>query len=477
MRRIALLSVILCCALGCASWRKGTVGPTELSADVQAQAPTKLKSLQLAALGTPTHAEYQIHPGDLLEVTIADLVGENQFYPLPVRVLEDGAIRLPLAGPMTVAGLTFPEAEQMIFATYSSQGLLKKPLVTVSLKDTRKIRIFVLGAVNKPGQYDLNSEESDLLSALVAAGGLTGDANPVIEVRRRVQTDRSANNRRQTEPEEVPAASPTPVRRAVYTDAPGAPAARQSNVSSPYNTIRYPPTPSLPIAAEPETSTPSVTLTLAPPATLTLASMDEPIPTAPVSGTGTFNKLPQANTPNTPVEDPPEKVNRGWAPRVSPARSSASINSDQVIHLDLANESAKQKLSRGFYLQNGDTVTIEDRKARPIYVVGMVNKPGEYPMPVDRDMRVLEAVGLAGGVDRASLPNKALIVRQRPDGSGVVTVRIDLDKAKRDNAENIRLMQGDTLSVEETPASFTRGLLRSAIRFGFGASVSPAYGF
>jgi len=80
-------------------------------------------------------------------------------------------------------------------------------------------------------------------------------------------------------------------------------------------------------------------------------------------------------------------------------------------------------------------------------------------------------------VDRASLPNKALIIRQRPDGSGVVTVRIDLDKAKRDNAENIRLMQGDTLSVEETPASFTRGLLRSAIRFGFGATVAPAYGF
>jgi len=153
------------------------------------------------------------------------------------------------------------------------------------------------------------------------------------------------------------------------------------------------------------------------------------------------------------------------------------MNTNQVIHLDLTNESAKQKLAQGFYLQNGDTVTIEDRKTKPIYVVGMVNKPGEYPMPVDRDIRVLEAIGVAGGGDRASLPNKALIIRQRPDGSGVVTVRIDLDKAKRDNAENIRLMQGDTVSVEETPASFTRGLLRNAIRFGFGATMSPSYEF
>ena len=126
-----------------------------------------------------------------------------------------------------------------------------------------------------------------------------------------------------------------------------------------------------------------------------------------------------------------------------------------MVHPDLTNESAKQKVVRGFHLQNGDTISIDDRKSRPIYVVGMVNKPGEYPMPVDRDFRVLEAIGLAGGVDRASLPNKAIVTRQRPDGSGVIAVRIDLDKAKRDNSENIRLVQGDTVSVEETFASFS----------------------
>src|SRR5262249_9008032 len=133
--------------------------------------------------------EYRIAPGDLLEVTVSDLVGENQFYPLPLRVLDDGAIRLPLAGPVAVSGLSFPEAEQLLFATYSSPGLLKKPLVTVALRDTRKLRVYVLGAVNKPGQYELHANEGDLLNALVAAGGLTSDAGTVIEIRRRVMTD------------------------------------------------------------------------------------------------------------------------------------------------------------------------------------------------------------------------------------------------------------------------------------------------
>jgi protein involved in polysaccharide export with SLBB domain len=474
MRRFVLFPAIFCCALGCSSWRKGTVGPAELPTEVQAQAPTKLKTLQLASLGTPTRSEYQIHPGDLLEVTISDLVGESQFYPLPVRVLEDGSVRLPLAGPVTVAGLSFPEAEQVIFATYSSQGLLKKPLVTVALKDTRKIRVFVLGAVNKPGQYDLNAGESDMLSALVAAGGLTTDANPVIEVRRRLQADRGANAGRPTEQAEVPPAREapvSPVRRAVYAEtANSSPrVAPPSGIRSPYNTIHYPPPPPLPPSIDLEAASPQVTLSL--------ASMDEVIPEKAPSGSGAAAKTLPTGPADFPMEEPPQKPARGWAPHVASIAPTTLMNIDQVIHLDLTNESAKQKLARGFYLQNGDTITIEDRKTKPIYVVGMVNKPGEYPMPVDRDVRVLEAIGLAGGVDRASLPNKALIIRQRPDGSGVVTVRIDLDKAKRDNAENIRLMQGDTLSVEETPASFTRGLLRSAIRFGFGATVAPAYGF
>ena len=150
-----------------------------------------------------------------------------------------------------------------------------------------------------------------------------------------------------------------------------------------------------------------------------------------------------------------------------------TLADSQVIRLDLTSEQDKQRLTQGFRLENGDTISIDDRKAKPIYVIGMVNRPGEYPLPVDRDLRVLEAVGLAGGVDRGSLPDKALIIRQRPDGSGVLAVRVDLNSAKKDNSQNIRLMAGDTLSVEETVMSYTRGLLRGALRFGIGASVSP----
>jgi polysaccharide biosynthesis/export protein len=416
MRRIAFLLLLGSCSLGCVSWRQGTVAPQELPDEFQAHAPRKLKTLQLASLGTAAHSEHQIHAGDLLEVTISDLVGQGQFYPLPVRVLEDGSVRLPLAGAVTVAGLNFPEAEQSIFAAYSSQGLLKKPLVTVALRETRKVRVFVLGAVNKPGQYELPASDSDLLSAVVAAGGLTGDADPSIEVRRRngrrVRGDQSVVPASFTVSQ--PPVSQPPVTGPIYPNYHWPASARPPVANSPYHSKSY-----------------------------------------PQAGAPMAN--PEWNQTSTSLA--------GMVPAL-----------DQVIHLDLTDETAKQKLAQGFYLQNGDTITVEDRKTKPIYVMGMVNKPGEYPMPVDRDIRVLEAIGLAGGVDRASLPDKALVVRQRPDGSGIVSIRIDLDKAKKSNAENIRLMQGDTVSVEETAKSFTRGLLRSAVRVGLGANVSPTLG-
>jgi len=431
MQRILWYLPILCCSAGCMSWRSGTVTPVALGPEVQAQAATKLKSLQLASLGTPVQSEYRIQPGDLLEVTISDLVGENQFYPLPARVLTDGTIRLPLVGPVAVVGLSFPEAEQTIFATYSSQGLLHKPLVTVTLRETRKIHIYVLGAVNKPGQYELTANECDLLTGLVAAGGLTPDAGTIIEVRRRVVDGLHLSQEPRIDRNVLPSSYVAPPPEAANGNSPSSlDADAPMHAVSPYSPIHYPQPRQLPPFVQEDAGSPGL-------------------------------------------------VAQTAAQEVTP--ESASFNSgtgiEQVVHLDLTNESAKQKVVRGFRLQNGDTISIDDRKSRPIYVVGMVNKPGEYPMPVDRDFRVLEAIGLAGGVDRASLPNKAIVTRQRPDGSGVIAVRIDLDKAKRDNSENIRLVQGDTVSVEETFASFSRGLLRNAVRFGLGATVTPNYGF
>lgn len=433
MRKLLLILPLVFLPAGCAQWRTNTITPDQLAADMQATAPPRLKPLQLAALGSPVSSEFHIHPGDMLDVTVSDLIGENVFYPVPTRVLEDGTVRLPLVGPVVLAGMSIPAAEQSIFAAYSSQGVLKKPQVTVALRETRKVRVYVLGAVNKPGQYDLNATEGDLLSALVNAGGLTQEAGTIVEVRRRLASSPSSppirKDRNVVQSGSWQLAEPLPSSvtcarslRKDYT------VAQTTTANSPYHGISA--------GASPSTSAGKL-----PASVLRAGATSEPV---------------GGNTASETL---------------------ATSGDGQLVRFDLTNERDKQRVTQGFRLENGDTVTIDDRKVKPIYVIGMVNKPGEYPLPVDRDLRVLEAIGLAGGVDRGSLPDKALVIRQRPDGSGVQAVRIELNQAKKDNAQNIRLMAGDTVSVEETAMSFTRGLLRGAVHFAFGAAVQPAYGF
>jgi len=472
MRRLLGIVAILVSISGCATWKMSTVTPDQLASDMQGTAPAKLRPLQLASLGGPIQSEFHIHNGDMLDVTVSDLIGENQYYPVPTRVMDDGTVRLPLVGAVTLAGLSIPGAEQAIFAAYSSQGMLKKPQVTVALRETRKVRVYVLGSVNKPGLIELNATEADLLSALVNSGGLTQDAGTVVEVRRRLTSG----------------TTPVPIRK------------DRNVVQSGAKQLAEP----LPIRKD-RTAVQSGSSRLA-----------EPLPSAWVYSGGAwrpdYNKVVRVGYSDSPyhpvgsslegvgsragvvVQSPRRPTGASTASpapaRILPAsvlRTDAKVESQpvmdtssadsQLIRLDLTNELDKQRLTQGFRLENGDTISIDDRKVKPIYVIGMVGKPGEYALPIDRDLRVLEAVGLAGGVDRNSLPDKALVIRQRPDGSGVVAIRVDINAAKKDNSQNIRLMAGDTLSVEETVLSYTRGLLRGALRFGLGASVSPAYGF
>jgi len=434
MQRLLLLLPVLFLPAGCASWKHQTIAPEELSADMQATMPARLRPLQLASLGGPVTSEIRIHSGDMLDVTVSDLIGENAYYPVPTRVLDDGTVRLPLVGSVALAGLSIPGAEQAIFAAYSSQGMLKKPQVTVGLRETRKIRVYVLGAVNKPGLYDLNATEADLLCALVSAGGLNADAGTIVEVRRRL----------------TPGSTPSTPRK------------DRNIVQSGYKA------PSL------QDPLPGVCLA---------NGWQKEYDVVPEGkAVSSYHPNAKVGAPSPSVRKLPSNVLRADAtsePALMevPGQTVPFSAGGQIVRLDLTSEKDKQRVTQGFRLENGDTISIDDRKVKPIYVVGMVGRPGEYQLPVDRDLRVLEAIGLAGGTDRNSLPNKVLVIRQRPDGSGVVAVRIDLNNAKKDNAQNIRLMAGDTVSVEETVMSYTRGLLRGAVRFGIGAAVQPTLGF
>ena len=112
--------------------------------------------------------DYRIGPKDLLEITVFELPELNQ----TVRVSEDGSITLSLLGKVDVSGMTAQELEKKLAALLDKQYTTGAH-VTVFIKEYQKVS--VLGAIGRPGQYEIVGPTT-LLQVIAQAGGLTGQA-------------------------------------------------------------------------------------------------------------------------------------------------------------------------------------------------------------------------------------------------------------------------------------------------------------
>jgi polysaccharide biosynthesis/export protein len=129
-----------------------------------------LAFLALAALSPrPASAAaepYTLNPGDTLFVS----VWKEEELQRELVVLPDGTISFPLAGPVKVDGLTVDQVETAL------AGQLKRyipdAVVTVTVMNASGYRVYVLGAVNRPGEYQV-PRRITVMQALSLAGGLT----------------------------------------------------------------------------------------------------------------------------------------------------------------------------------------------------------------------------------------------------------------------------------------------------------------
>lgn len=72
-----------------------------------------------------------IKPGDPVQVTVFDLVGQGRRLVSLAIVGDDGAIELPLAGPVKLEGLTEAQADKAVQGRYRDRGYLPNGTVSV----------------------------------------------------------------------------------------------------------------------------------------------------------------------------------------------------------------------------------------------------------------------------------------------------------------------------------------------------------
>lgn len=128
---------------------------------------------------TPTAGSYGVNPGDKLEV----VVWKEEDLQRVVIVRPDGYFSFPLTGDIKAQGRTIEAISQDL--TLRLSRYIPDPVVSVAVNETGGSRVYVIGQVNRPGEFPVN-RYVDVMQALAMAGGTTpfAQVNDILILRR-----------------------------------------------------------------------------------------------------------------------------------------------------------------------------------------------------------------------------------------------------------------------------------------------------
>ncbi len=362
--RSLLASLLTALSLTAAGCHRGTLhNAASLPLEFMAPRVSSLRDVDFSRMARSVSNNNLLYPGDVVELSVATGLEDEQAPRWKIRVAENGTVNVPLVGSVPVAGLELTQAEQAIRAESIRRGKFVDPHVSLIMDKRNAHRVTVVGAVEKPGTYQLPSSSSDVLAALVSAGGLRDDAGTIIE-------------------------------------------------------IKHPPGPMW--AGQPAAGT----------------------------GAGSPSHLPAGLAGW-----------RGGGPFALPPRTVR-------VDLEQVGEGAMEDL----HLEDGSTMMVMRRPQRYVHVIGLVKQADQFEMPEDQELRLLDALALAGG-RTLELADKVHVIRTVPGQLEPVVIEASVRDAKSDGASNIRLASGDVVSVEETPVTFVVGTIREFVRFGFSSAI------
>jgi polysaccharide export outer membrane protein len=133
-------------------------------------------------------AEYLLSPEDILEIS----VWKEETLTKQVVIRPDGAFSFPLVGDVQATAKTVEKIRGEIKERLKKY--IPEPVVSVSLLKVTGYKIYVIGRVNKPGEF-VTGRFVDVLQALAMAGGLTPfAAENDIRILRRVEGNEYVRN-------------------------------------------------------------------------------------------------------------------------------------------------------------------------------------------------------------------------------------------------------------------------------------------
>jgi polysaccharide export outer membrane protein len=112
--------------------------------------------------------EYRLGAGDVVRVSVY----QNPDLTLEARISEAGMISYPLLGAVKLQSLTVGQAEKRIADGLRNGNFVRQPQVSVLVMQVRGHQASVLGQVNRPGRFPIETADLRLSDLLASAGGV-----------------------------------------------------------------------------------------------------------------------------------------------------------------------------------------------------------------------------------------------------------------------------------------------------------------
>ena len=350
--------------------------------------PTVLPSGLGAPLGARVawgqNQDYKLAADDVLSVAVLD---HPELTVARIQVDPGGKVRLPSVGSLSVTGKTVAQVAEAVRRELAKE--LRHPDVTVTLLQARPQRVFVSGAVQKPGVFEIGPGWR-ISEVLTAAGGLGARPELVSATLSRGQSPAIALD-----------------LKTILRDSSN-PANLKLRVGDVIRVSEL----TLPVRVAGQVKTPG--------------SYDVP------GGATIGDALALAG---------------GLAPRAAARRVTVTRGNGDVTTLDLSTDANGRALNAGdsaLKLAPGDLIVVPESTDR-IAVLGAVQKPGYYDVEVNSPLRLAQALNVAGGANPKAALTRATLMRA---GTSVPLDLFSLIVAG-DQSKNIELQPGDIVTVPE----------------------------
>lgn len=411
----------------------------------------------------PDTREYIIGTGDLLTISVFELINPNVESVQTRRVDEVGMVRLPVIGAVHVSGLTASTLELRLAQVLESKGVLKNPTVTVIVQEGRQNTFSIIGEPSSGGTavgtYTILHPDFRLLDALALARGVPGNSKRLLIIRQAFLR---------------PAPAPEGVAAPAPGSGPGNPAAGAAPAASknPADLIDDLMKAGDATAASPKpTGAAAKPAGAAPPQGLDVAveSRDNGqwvnvdgkwVRTAANSkGTGSVG-APAAATGAVQLAPTEAAVNDAALSEIVTQRI-IEVPYDRLLEGDMR---------YNLVIRPGDIIRVPSPSVGNVYVMGSISRPGTFLVPGNRDLTLKNLIAAAGGLAGIAIPERVDIIR-RVGNNQEATVRVNLREIFDGVQPDFYLKANDQVNIgtnfAATPLAVFRNGLRMSYGFGF----------